>query len=137
MPRPAGAQVCPVSASRGDWAEGEVYQAAEDFNLPIKIAQVGRHKGKLPKNLSFMQLEPSALILSGVKQSEDGKTLVVRLFNPTEKAVKGSLRLFRKAKKARVLTLEELPGKRIEFADPQVIPLSVPKKKIVTLELVF
>ena len=121
----------------GDWAEGEVYQAAEDFNLPIKIAQVGRHKGKLPKNLSFMQLEPSALILSGVKQSEDGKALVVRLFNPTQKAVKGSLRLFRKVKKARMLTLEELPEKQIELADPQVIPLSVPKKKIVTVELVF
>ena len=121
----------------GDWAKGEVFHAAEEFNLPIKIAEVGRHKGTLPKNLSFMELQPSALILSSVKQSEDGKSLVVRVFNPTEKAVKGSLKLFKKVKKARTLTLEELPEKEIKLTDPQVIPLNVPKKKIVTLELTF
>ena len=121
----------------GGWADGEVYQATENFNLPIKIAQVGRHKGTLPKNLSFMELQPSALVLSCVKQSEDGKGLIVRVFNPTGKAVKGSLKLFKKVKKARTLTLEELPEKEIKLTDPQIIPLDVAKKKIVTVELKF
>ena len=119
----------------GDWASGEVYQATENFNLPIKIAQVGRHKGKLPKNLSFMELQPSALVFSGIKQAENGKGLIVRLFNPTDKAVKGALKFFKPIKKARFVTLEELPEKDITLTDPKTVPLNVGKKKIVTLEL--
>ena len=121
----------------GDWAKGEVYQAAENFNLPIKIAQAGRHKGKLPKNLSFMELEPSALVFSGIKQAENGKGVIIRLFNPTDKAVKGSLKFFKPIKKAQLVSLEEIPEKEIKLTDSKTIPLNVAKKKIVTIELTF
>lgn len=122
---------------KGDWVEAEVFQHAENFNLPIKIAQVGRHEGTLPKTMSFMELDADGLVMSTVKQSEKGDSLVARIYNPTEKAIKGSLKLFKPVKTARFLSLEELPEKDIEPADAKVIPLDVPKKKIVTLELVF
>ena len=121
----------------GDWADGEVFKETENFNLPIRIAQVGRHAGKLPKSLSFIELEPASLVLAAVKVAENGKSLVVRLFNPTEKAVNGSLKVYKPVKKARTITLEELPEEEIKLTDRKVIPLSVPKKKIVTLELTF
>ncbi|MDO8585958.1 MAG: glycoside hydrolase family 38 C-terminal domain-containing protein [Armatimonadota bacterium] len=121
----------------GDWARGEVFHAAENFNLPVKIAQVGRHKGKLPKSLSFMELEGAGLVFSGVKQAENGKGLIVRLFNPTDKAVKGSLKFFKPIKKAQLVSLEEIPEKEIKLTNSKTVPLSVAKKKIVTLELEF
>ncbi|MBI5093487.1 MAG: hypothetical protein HZB26_13730, partial [Candidatus Hydrogenedentes bacterium] len=118
---------------KGDWTNG-VFAEAEDLNLPLEAAQCGPHKGTLPKSLSFIELENDLLQLTALKRHEDrADTYVARIFNPTNKAVQGRLKVFRKVKKAWLTNLNEERRKELKPTG-STVALSVGKKKIVTVE---
>lgn len=120
----------------GDWENG-VYAQAEDHNLPLEPAQAGPHEGTLPKAMSFVELQGENLQLTAFKQAEDRPdSFVVRLFNPTAKAVKGALKLHRPIKAAWLTNLNEERREELKVAG-QTIELEVAHKKIVTLEFVL
>jgi len=78
----------------GDWQQAGVWQQAERFANPLRVAQIGpTPHGHLPLAHSFLDVEPAALHVSAVKQSEDGNGWVVRLLNPTDAPVEGRIRL--------------------------------------------
>ncbi|MDR0758290.1 MAG: glycosyl hydrolase-related protein, partial [Tannerella sp.] len=61
------------------WAEGE------DFNIPVYAAEplslsLGERRATRPEEASFISVAPNNVALSGMKQSEDGDELIVRLF---------------------------------------------------------
>lgn len=117
----------------GDWTNG-CYREAEDMNLPLEPAQVGPHEGTLPKSMSFLALEGEPLQVTALKQAEDRPgNYVIRLFNPTENTVEGALVLFKDIREAWHTNLNE---DHREPITPQGnrLPLSVPKKKIMTIE---
>ena len=79
---------------RGDWEEGNVWQASEQFNLRTIAAQIAPNDhGKNPLTYAFLKLRDENLNVSAVKRSEDGKGYVVRLFNPSDKAVRNAVSL--------------------------------------------
>jgi mannosylglycerate hydrolase len=100
----------------------------------MEPAQVGPHGGDLPKKQSFLSVEPANLILSALKRSEDGEGLVLRLFNPTEKTLSGTVKTFRRIRAAHSVTLEEEPVRKLTPKGSS-LRMKVPKKKIVTLKL--
>ncbi len=78
----------------GDWEEGNVWGESERFNLSFGIAQFApTEHGKNGLVHSFLELENEKLNVSAVKLSEDGEGYVVRIFNPSDNAVKTSIRL--------------------------------------------
>jgi len=118
----------------GDWAQGEVMVEAERFNLPLELGQAGPHEGALPKEMSFLRVEPAWLGLTAVKKCEERESVIMRIFNPTWKDVRARLTCFRPLKSARLTNLNEEPqqdlapqGNSVEFV--------LPKKKIYTVEL--
>ncbi|HOE65797.1 MAG TPA: glycoside hydrolase family 38 C-terminal domain-containing protein [Candidatus Hydrogenedentes bacterium] len=121
----------------GDWEAAEVQREAEKLSVPMEPAQTAAYKGKgLDPSHSFLSVEPAALMLSAIKQSEDGKGVVVRVFNPTDKPVKGLLAAGKKIKAAQVLDLEEnVAGQAV--VGPKGAVLDVGRKKILTLKLSF
>ena len=79
---------------KGDWEEGKVWQESERFNLYCTAAQLApTAHGKNPLTHSFLEIKDETLNVSAIKRSEDGEGYVVRLFNPSDKAVKSSIRL--------------------------------------------
>ncbi|MBN1900371.1 hypothetical protein JW926_03485 [Candidatus Sumerlaeota bacterium] len=77
----------PVS---GDWKNIGLPRIARDFMTPIRaILSASGRKGALPPEseyLSFIVKPKKAsgnLVVSAIKKAEDGKGLIVRLFNPT------------------------------------------------------
>jgi 2-O-(6-phospho-alpha-D-mannosyl)-D-glycerate hydrolase len=122
----------------GDWDAGNVARQADQFNVPLEPVQAGPHPGELPKTLGFLELGPAELTLSCMKQSEQGDSLVVRLYNPTSREIAGSLTLFRKPRNVRYLALNEEPT---DDTGPKVngntVDLKIAPSKIVTLELSF
>lgn len=122
-----------IHPHKGDWTNG-VYAEAEDFNLPLEPAQAGPHAGTLPKSMSFLELQGANLQLTAFKRAEDHKSsYVVRIFNPTSKAAKGKLILSKPVKKAWQTNMNEERREKIE-PKGNTIPLSLGKKKIVTIE---
>ena len=119
---------------KGDWTSG-VYAEAEDFNLPLEPAQAGPHEGTLPKEMGFLELQGANLQLTAFKRAEDHKgSYIVRIFNPTAKAVKGKLILSKPVKKAWFTNMNEERREKIEPKGNSVA-LSLGKKKVVTVEI--
>ncbi len=117
----------------GDWTNG-CFAEAEDMNLPLEPAQAGAHVGTLPKALSFLCVEGDNLQVTAFKQAEDRPgNYVVRVFNPLNEDVEGTIRLFKPIKAAWLTNMNE---ERSETVSPEgnAIKASFGKKKIVTIE---
>jgi alpha-mannosidase len=75
----------------GDWKNG-IWAEGDNFNVPVYAAEppsralVQTHSSR-PEEESFFKVDVPGVIVSGIKKSEDGKELIVRLAeiegNPT------------------------------------------------------
>jgi len=124
--------ICPHS---GTWDRGPVLREAERLNVPLLVAQVGPHKGELPKADSFLKIEPGAAKLSALKQSEDGSGLVLRIFNPTgdSRAERVTLGLGHRIARAWLTNLNEEREQELMVVDDRGIALDIGPKKIATV----
>ncbi|KAA3618905.1 MAG: hypothetical protein DWQ05_05920 [Calditrichaeota bacterium] len=121
---------------KGDWENG-VYQQAEDLNLPLEAAQAGAHSGVLPKESSFLELKGDNLQFSALKQAEDRPdSWIVRIYNPTEGDVSGSLEFRQPVLKAWECNLNEERTASMKIRN-RLIPIKVGKKKIMTIEIIL
>ena len=151
-----------IMPHRGGWVQGKIWQASERFNLSLHAAQVGPTKhGTAPLRKSFLELRPDNLHVSAVKRSESGEGWVVRLFNPYDETIKGSLRLngacagpskiqspiermqteftlpaeeARLWRQVRLVSLEEVPIEDLSMDDEGWVGFTIGKKKILTIE---
>jgi mannosylglycerate hydrolase len=145
----------------GDWEAANIWQESEKFNLELTAAQMTPNKnGKCPLEKSFIELKTENLNVSAVKQSEDGAGWVLRLFNPSDKAVKNAVRVngglaaageiqspierqsvdFRLPgfnssvwKSVNLATLEEIPGEEMAIGADGWVDFEITGKKIITL----
>lgn len=118
----------------GAWDQGDVYTEVERLNVPLELAQAGPHKGDLPQRASFIEVTPVNAVVSAMKQSEDGKSLVLRLFNPTTKSIHATIKTHAKLRSAQLVTLEETSAKKLTVQAKSVkVPMG--PKKIVTVKL--
>ncbi len=146
----------------GDWAEGQVWQASESFNLGLQAAQFGPSPyGKGPLSKGFLELRTEGLHVSAVKRSESGLGWIIRLFNPFDKIVQNGIRLnqglsgpfvkqspverlqseFALPKNpgnrwslVRQVTLEEIPEKDLIMDEYGWVDFVMNPKKILTIE---
>ena len=93
----------------------------------------GSHGGTLPKRMSFLELDRS-LVLSAMKRSDCGNTLLLRLFNPAERAVTGALKFFRPVRAAELVSLEETPLRALKPRGKR-LALRVGSRKIVSVKI--
>ena len=122
---------------KGDWQNGEVYKEALNFNNPLSLVQTGKANGKLRSEMSFMKVTPEELVFSALKKSEDENYFILRIYNPTEKDIKGKVEIFNKINKVEQVTLEELYVKDIDLINDNIFPVSLNKKKIGTYKIEF
>jgi alpha-mannosidase len=77
---------------------GDVWAEGEDFNIPVYAAEppslsLERKGATKPEEASFISLAPGNVMLSGMKQSEDGKELIVRLYETEGKATTATVNI--------------------------------------------
>ncbi len=75
----------------GTWQADEalVLREAQTFNVPIHTRAIvtEQHSGSLPAQATFVEVEPRSLVVSAVKCSNDGRGLIVRVYNPLSETV--------------------------------------------------
>ncbi|NIA12788.1 MAG: hypothetical protein GWP08_01815 [Nitrospiraceae bacterium] len=120
----------------GTWDQAGVPREAEALALPLEPAQAAAHDGDLPKRHSFLTIEPAPLQLSALKRLDGADAMVMRVFNPTNAAVQGTLAFDQRPASARLLTLEELPIENASCRD-NTVHIDVGPKKIVTVEVLL
>jgi alpha-mannosidase len=80
---------------RGNW-EGEdalVLREAQSFNLPVtsRAMIAESHEGALPSTATLLNVSPPALVISAIKRSNDGQSVIVRVYNPLDHEVEASI----------------------------------------------
>ncbi|MDR1525657.1 MAG: glycosyl hydrolase-related protein [Tannerella sp.] len=123
----------------GDWTNG-VWTEGEDFNIPVYAAEapslaIGKTHATRPEEASLYTVSAGNVELSGIKRSEDGKMLIVRLVETQGKATETTLNLPVKATSASLLNLIELPlkGAKPLTVKNGALTVSLKPHEIVTL----
>jgi len=120
----------------GGWEAGRVYQEADTFNCPPSAVQISPGaRGKLPPEGSFFSVEPDNLVLSACKKAEDRDSYIIRLFNPTNSAIKGRIKAPVKIKGAYLTSLNEVRRSPLPVENGAMVNVHAAKQKIVTVEL--
>jgi alpha-mannosidase len=123
----------------GDW-KNEVWAEGDDFNIPVfaaeppSLALVKEHATR-PEEDSFISVDSKNVILSGMKQAEDGKELIVRLFEVEGKTTTVNLKLPVNAVSARRLNIIELALENVSqpVVNENSIQIRIAPNEIVTL----
>ncbi|HBE40976.1 MAG TPA: hypothetical protein DDW27_07190 [Bacteroidales bacterium] len=121
----------------GDWKNG-VWAEGEDFNIPVyaaeppSLALVKSHATR-PEEASFFSVDAPGVVITGIKKSEDGNDLIVRLSEIYGKETTVNVKLPVNVSAARRLSIIELP---LETPNVPVVAGNSVKVKIKPNEIV-
>jgi alpha-mannosidase len=123
----------------GDW-KNSVWAEGEDFNIPVyaaeppSLALVKAHATR-PEEASFFSVDAPGVVLSGMKQSEEGNELIIRLAEVTGKETTVNLTVPVPVSSVRRLNLIELPLETVNKAtvNGKTIQVKIKPNEIVTL----
>lgn len=138
----------------GDWQKGNVARAAERFCVPVCPVQTNAHAPAVQAanaspaptraNLTLagdeaglFEIEGDGLRFSAIKRAADRDSWIVRVYNPTNKTVTGWIRFGADLREAWSTNLNEDPDHQLKPEKDGSLKLSVPKHKIITVELVL
>ncbi|GAC1354764.1 MAG: hypothetical protein NVS4B11_32090 [Ktedonobacteraceae bacterium] len=80
----------------GTWASEAAFvlREAQAFNTPVNTRAIvtEQHEGSLPAQATLVEVEPHTLVVSMIKRSNDGRGLVVRVYNPLHSTVNAKIR---------------------------------------------
>lgn len=119
----------------GLWSDSEVFALTARHTTPVQALYSAPTRGHLPGRMSFFSLSDDTLVFSGMKQSEDEKSLVLRFWNPTNETQKVILTSALPIAAAHELSLEEKRRKRLRVSDSSKVWMTVGRKGIFTLGL--
>ena len=77
----------------GAWSSADATRAGYDFNLPLNVVGTDVHAGELPGRQGYAEVLTPNVMLSGLKQAEDGAGLVIRLYETDGKATTAQVKL--------------------------------------------
>jgi mannosylglycerate hydrolase len=89
----------------GDWRAA--IRLARAFEAPPRAVETGAHAGALPGCGSIVGVTPVEFEISALKLAEDGRGLIVRGWNSTDRPLKVTLRPGRKFRRAERVNLAE------------------------------
>ncbi|MCD6386393.1 hypothetical protein J7M23_11525 [Candidatus Sumerlaeota bacterium] len=120
----------------GDWREGNVLREAYCFKVPLQILQgVRKEEGLMPPENSLITIEPSDSIhLSALKQAEDGKGFILRIWNSIKEPVDGTITFNIPIKSVKQVNLNEKKPRALVLRNRKV-RLKIKPCQIVTLRL--
>ncbi len=114
---------------KGNWKEAEVFKRAYELNYPLKYI-----KGKGGEK-SFLKITPQNLILEAIKESEDCKGIIIRLYNVENSRGKGEIELWYSPKKVTLTNILENENNKELETDNNNIQLNYKNYEIISLRL--
>jgi alpha-mannosidase len=77
----------------GAWQDAGIVHMAEELTAPVPVVYQGIHKGTRAQAGSFLSVDVPNVVVSDVKQAEDGNDLIIRCYETAGRATKASLDL--------------------------------------------
>ncbi len=121
----------------GTWENADLFRHKFAFLVPFQAIQSAPTHGNRPDRASLVSLSPANVVFSGIKMGEDGKSAILRFWNPYDRDLDVTLTTELPIRKARELTLEELPVAPLPVEKSRRVRVVAAKKKVVTVGLLF
>ena len=118
----------------GYWEDAKLYNEALAFNAPMHVCQFGKQEGIFEDTKSFIEINGDNLVLSAVVKDDEDDAVIIRLYNPTDKAIKGNVKFAFPAKKAESIKLNGEVIEKLSIKKGSV-DINVGKGKIYTIKL--
>jgi alpha-mannosidase len=83
----------------GTWQQSQVVRRGQELNQPLLVRIIEKHGGSLPLLFSFFGIESDGVIIDAIKQAENDRDLVFRLYESKGRAEKAVLTFFRQPKR--------------------------------------
>ena len=77
----------------GSWKENNIARIAEEFMSPPVLIYQGIHDGSMPKADSFLTVDSTNIVVTAIKQAEDGEDLIIRCVEATGEQTDATLYL--------------------------------------------
>ena len=106
---------------QGEFPVEQAIREGQAFNRALRPVGTSAHSGALDSSGEFFSLKPERVLLSAVKKAEENDSLIIRLFNPTDKDADAEL-VFNKSLLSAPSSVKEL--------DLMEHPLKLSKAKI-------
>jgi alpha-mannosidase len=108
----------------GDWREAFLQAYAD--NAPMRAVSTRLHEGMLEPSGSFLQVQPAGLVLSAIKEAEDGVGWIARCYNITDEPVVGRLTPWRRFGSVSLVNLaeRELSALSVQADGAVVVPVA-------------
>ena len=126
-----------------DW-KSAVWQEGENFNIPVLAAEppslaLAKKHATRPEEDTFFTVAPANIALTGMKQSEEGNELIIRLVEIEGKETTATVTLPFAARAARHLDILEFPAK--DAATPAMngknVTVKIKPNEIITLGIKY
>ena len=88
----------------GNWQDAGVVRTAEELIAPVPVLYQGIHRGTRAQSGSFLSVDVPDVVVSAVKQAEDGTDLIIRCYETAGRATKASLDLGRSTASGQVIS---------------------------------
>lgn len=118
----------------GGYRQGNTVREAYSLNQPLECRPVAAQKGNLPSEYSLVACENPNLVLETVKQAEDGKGIILRLYDAHNCKAEGVIQCGFDFQKAYLCDLMENQLTELE-THGRTIKLPVGNFEIITIKL--
>jgi alpha-mannosidase len=118
----------------GGWREAATVRAGYELNTPLRAIAEATHSGSLPATHSFTGIEPQNLLLTSLKQAEDGGDLILRFYEFAGQKTTAQLTLPAGVAEAWDASLMEKAGEKL-VSDGKTATVTVNPYEIKTLRL--
>ncbi len=78
---------------KGDWRAAGTVRRAYELNQPLIATVATSHDGTLPRSKSFVSVSAPNLVVTALKQAEDGDGMILRLYETNGQACDARVRL--------------------------------------------
>jgi alpha-mannosidase len=124
----------------GDWqgsADFRPFVEAHAFAAPLRAVSTYVHTGTLSAQGSFVEVAPENLVISAVKEAENGEGLIVRFWNASAEPCEGTIVLWKPFRCVARCNLGEREIEPLKADTDGIVHVSVRGREIVTLRMEF
>jgi alpha-mannosidase len=125
-----------IMPHRGGWRMSQTYRHGLSLAFPLISMITSQHSAELPKEMSFIEVEAKNVVVTAVKQAEDGKGLVLRMYEAEGLEKNFEVRFFGDIEESWETTLLEENRKKLIHRDRR-INISISPYEIKTIRIVF
>ncbi len=121
----------------GTWREAGTVRRGYELNYPLLAIAANAHTGALPREHSFVAIEPGNIIVTAIKKAEDDDGLIIRFYESAGRETQVTLRVPHGATRAVETNLMEKEERALEISGGTRIQILTRPWEIKTVKVIF